>query len=379
MAYELRRHDLPGQTPGQSRHLLFHCFGEEGARPKAYLQASLHADETPAMLVAHHLLRLLINAEHAGRIRGRIVVVPYANPLGLAQAVGRHHSGRYELAGGGNFNRNWPALLQPVAERVKGRLTDDAAANVAIVRAALRQVFDELKPRNALDHLRVALGREACDADLVFDMHCDDDALLHLFLIPQHWPEARDLAAELGARAVLLAEDSGGASFDESFSLPWVALAERFPGHPIPPACLSSTLEFRGQADVDDAVAAEDAAALFRVLQRRGFIDGDTGPLPAFDVEATDLAATDSVKAPAAGILSYRVGLGERVAKGQVIADLIDPAAEDPTAARRQIVAEAEGLLLSRRRLKYVFAGDGIAKIVGTVPLPHRQGYLLED
>lgn len=379
MAYELRRHALPGQTPGQSRHLLFHCFGEEGKGPKAYLQASLHADETPAMLVAHHLLRLLLAAEARGAITGRIVLVPYANPLGLAQALGRDLSGRYELAGGGNFNRNWPALAEPVAARLQGRLGADAAANVAAIRAALRAVFDEMQPRNALDHLRVALGREACDADLVLDMHCDDEALLHLFLLPQHWPEARDLAAELGAEAVLLAEDSGGASFDESFSWPWVALARRFPGHPIPPACLASTLEFRGRGDVDDATAEADAAALFRVLQRRGLIAGDPGPLPPLKAEATDLAATDSVKAPAAGILAYRVGLGERVAKGQLLAELVDPAAEDPAAARREIRAATDGLLLSQRYHKYVFAGDGVAKVVGREPLPHRVGYLLED
>ncbi len=40
-------------------------------------------------------------------------------------------------------------------------------------------------------------------ADLVLDPHCDNDALMHLFLIPAHWPEARDLAAEFGCQPLL--------------------------------------------------------------------------------------------------------------------------------------------------------------------------------
>src|SRR5262249_61157541 len=83
-------------------------WGPRGARPKAYLHASLHADEIPAMLVLHHLIRLLDEADRAGAIKGDIVVVPMANPIGVAQVINTRHVGRYELAGGGNFNRNWP-------------------------------------------------------------------------------------------------------------------------------------------------------------------------------------------------------------------------------------------------------------------------------
>src|SRR3546814_5615348 len=42
-------------SPGTSRELVVHRFGQAGARPKVYLQAALHADETPGLLVLHHL------------------------------------------------------------------------------------------------------------------------------------------------------------------------------------------------------------------------------------------------------------------------------------------------------------------------------------
>lgn len=376
---------LPSAT-GTQRLLTLHRYGAPEARPKAYLQAALHADETPGLLVLHHLVRLLDAAAARDEITGQIVILPYANPIGLDQNVNGYHLGRQHLGGGGNFNRNWLDLSEPVAEAVAGQLGPDPEKNVEAIRAALRAAVSgrhEALPPDQLgaeliDH-RLRLAQEAVDADLVLDLHCDLEALMHIFLIPAHWPEAQDLVAELGCRAALLAADSGGGSFDEAFSTPWIKLAARFPENPIPPACLSATVELRGRGDVSDSLAGTDAAALFRILQRRGFVAGDPGNLPERLCEATPLEAVDVLRAPAAGVLAYKVALGERVKEGDVVAEVIDPAA-DPESARTEVTARTDGLVLSRHVQFYVTPGTSIAKIVGTKPLPHRsEGSLLED
>jgi len=359
-------------TPGTTREVVVHRYGAPGARPKAYVQASLHADETPGLLVAHHLVRLLDEA--AGAVRGEVVVVPFANPIGLDQFVAGRQLGRRALAGGGNFNRNWPDLFEPAAERVAGRLTDSPAENIALIRAALRDHLAAQAPASQLDSLRLTLARLAADADLVLDLHCDSDALMHAYLIPAHWPEAMDLTAELGCRAVLLAEESGGAAFDEAFSTPWTRLAARFREHPIPAACLAATVELRGWADVDDDMAAADAAALVRVLQRHGALAGDPGPLPEPLCEATRLDACEVVKAPAPGVVAYAADLGAWVRKGDVIAWLIDPGA-----ARRALRAGTDGLLFTRRDRRFVLPGTTLARIAGHEPLPGRAGGALLD
>jgi len=380
MTRQTERLLLPGQTPGSQRSLTVHRYGARGARPKAYLQASLHADEIPGLLVQHHLIGILDRAAADGAISGEIVVVPYANPIGLAQTVNASHLGRHELGGGGNFNRNWPDLFEATANKVDGRLGANPERNIALIRATMLDILEQRQPTTELDNLRLLLAREAIDADLVLDLHCDDDALMHLFMLPAHWPEAKDLAAELQSQATLLADPSGGDPFDEAFSSPWTRLAQRFPEHPIPPACLSVTVELRGRADVSDELASADASALFRVLQRRGLVAGDPGPLPEIPAEATPLDAVDSVRAPATGVLSYRAALGQKVKRGEVIADLIDPAAEQPAEARQEIVSGTDGLILSRRIHKYILPGMTVAKVVGTEPLPSRSGgYLMED
>ncbi len=376
---------LPSAT-GTQRLLTLHRYGAPETRPKAYLQAALHADETPGLLVLHHLVRLIDAAAARGEITGQIVILPYANPIGLDQNVNGYHLGRQHLGGGGNFNRNWFDLSEPVAEAVNGKLGSDPEKNVDMIRAALRAAVSgrrEALPPDQLgaeliDH-RLRLAEEAIDADLVLDLHCDLEALMHIFLIPAHWPEAQDIVAELGCQAALLAADSGGGSFDEAFSTPWTKLAARFPEHPIPPACLSATVELRGRGDVSDSLAETDAAALFRILQRRGFVAGDPGNLPERLCEATPLEAVDVLRAPAAGVLAYKVALGARVEEGDVVAEVIDPAA-DPKSARTEVTARTDGLVLSRHVQFYVTPGTSIAKIVGTKPLPHRsEGSLLED
>ena len=69
MAKSIERLPLPAAHSATARHLVIHRYGRPGARPKAYLQGSLHADETPPMLVLHHLVRLLDDAERAGGIQ----------------------------------------------------------------------------------------------------------------------------------------------------------------------------------------------------------------------------------------------------------------------------------------------------------------------
>ena len=59
----LSRIPLSHGDVGTQRSLVVHRYGRDGARPKAYLQAALHADEIPAMMVPHHLIRLLDAAD----------------------------------------------------------------------------------------------------------------------------------------------------------------------------------------------------------------------------------------------------------------------------------------------------------------------------
>lgn len=375
------RIDLPVAAPGVQRTLTAHYYGAPGARPKAYIQAALHADEIPGLLVAQHLLRGLEQAHHDGRILGEIVVVPVANPIGLNQHLNGRLLGRFDFASTGNFNRDFPDLTALALDRVRGRLTMDPTANVALIRSALQAVLAAQNPVRETTALKQKLLSLAIDADFVFDLHCDSEALLHLYASQSQRAEAAALGAELGAAAILLEEEPGGRPFDQACAGPWRHLRDALAEEgPTPLACFATTVELRGQADVNDRQAAADAAALLRFLQRRGVLAGDPGPLPEPCCEPTPLDAVDVLVAPVAGVLVYGKGLGEQVRAGAIVAELVDPLGEPLGAARTPVRAVTDGVLLTRMSERLARPGQKFCKIAGREPLGYRQaGQLLED
>jgi len=377
MAHSQSRIALPSMAPGTRRSIALHRFGRAGARPKAYLQAAIHANELPGSMALHHLLPMLAAAQRARRIRGEIVVVPAVNPIGLAQLVGNNHLGRYEFLGRDNFNRNWPELSGAVAARVGATLGRDAAANVAAIRRAARAALESTRPSNELQALRREVMKLAVDADIVLDLHCDQEAALHLFISRRDWPgPARPLAADLGVQATLYNDPFPEAlTFSGVNSALWARLAARFPGAAIPQACLSATVEYRGQRDVSHALGADDARNLYRFLVRRGIIAGRAGPLPRLKADATPIGAMDVGYCPKPGILVYHVPKGARVRKGMPVCEVIDPADPRGPLARTQMLARTDGILFSRKPDGQVaWPGKVAFRIAGARLLAHRKG-----
>ena len=368
---------LPSMTPGTQRRIVYHRFGKAGARPKAYLQAAIHANELPGAMALHHLMPMLVEADRRGRIKGEIVVVPTVNPIGLAQLVGNNHLGRYDFLGRDNFNRNWLDLSGAVAERVGRELGRNAGDNVAKIRKAALAALAGMKPVNELQTLRVEMMKLSIDADVVLDLHCDMEAALHLFISRKDWPgPARMLAADIGAEATLYNDPyPESLTFSGVNGALWARLAERFPAAKIPQACLSATIEYRGQHDVNHRLGESDARNLYRFLVRRGIVSGRAGKLPRLKADATPIGGMDVGYCPKPGMLVYHVPKGSRVRKGTPVCEVIDPADARGPKARTQIVARTDGILFSRKPDgRLAWPGAVVFRIAGARVLAHRKG-----
>jgi hypothetical protein len=377
------QHPLISQAIGTQRHLNSMHFGQAGARPKVLIQASLHADELPGMLVAHHLRSLLQVAEKRGELLGEVVLLPIANPIGLDQTVLHSQLGRFELASGENFNRHYPPFAQWLTEDshdVAPLLGPDAAANTHTIRAALHAALDRHLPTTELESLRHTLMHLACDADVVLDLHCDFEAAVHLYTEPPCADTLLPLAALLGARAVLLANGSGGRCFDEVLSGVWWQLpellaqrhgAEFVQQHPIVQACASTTVELRGQTDVRHDLALADAAAIQTYLVHLGVLAGDAPALPPLACHPTPLAGTQVLVAPHAGVLTYLRQPGDAIRAGEVVAEVIDPITGQSTA----LTAQVGGVLYARHIVRWATTGLEVGKVSGDTPF--RTGPLL--
>ena len=366
-------HPLLSPSIGTQRQVTSLHFGAPGTGPKAYVQASLHADELPGMLTAHHLRALLETAEQRGEVVGEVVLVPLSNPIGLSQSLMHHQMGRFELGSMENFNRNYPDFFALVKDEVATELGPDADANKRVIRAAMHRALKAQTPTTELQSLRHVLMTLACDADVVLDLHCDFEAVMHLYVEQPMVDQMAPLARLLGARALLWARGSGPLiSFDEALSGPWWRLREHFADKaPVPLACASTTVELRGQTDVSDALAAQDSQAIVGYLRHSGVLAGPAPALPEPLCEATPLAGTESLHAPHAGVIVFAADVGDVVQAGQLLARVVDPLSGQATPIHSAIA----GVVYARHNLRWATTGLELCRVAGRTPI--RSGNLL--
>ncbi|SIT45267.1 Succinylglutamate desuccinylase/aspartoacylase [Paraburkholderia ribeironis] len=368
---QIKTHPLISPTLGTERHLTSFHYGPTGGQ-KIYIQASLHADELPGMLVAWRLRKHFASLEAAGKLRGEVIVVPVANPIGLNQRVLGSHIGRFEGNTAQNFNRNFYDLTTLVMHRVEARLTRNIDENRQVVRTAMREALDEQTPLTELDSQRLALQKLSCDADVVIDLHCDWEAAMHLYTNPDIWGEVEPLARYIGAKASLLALNADGNPFDEIHSFCWSNLRARYgKQHPIPNGGVSVTVELRGQRDVSHEFAEQDAQAIVNYLCHRDFIDAEAAPLPALPFPATPFAGAAAVITPVSGVLAFRAELGAWIESGQPVVDIIDPLTDHVSTLN----ATTSGVLYAHRSVRFASAGMSVAHIAGATAF--RTGSLL--
>ncbi|MES2072788.1 MAG: succinylglutamate desuccinylase/aspartoacylase family protein [Pseudomonadota bacterium] len=372
-------HPLPSSSGGTDRQFQSLHFGHAGVGPhtrKAYIQASLHADEIPGMLVAQHLRRRLEALEAEDRLAAEIVLVPVANPIGLAQVIQGTPFGRFELGTGINFNRGYRNLVPQLKQILVGKLGSDAAENISTVRSEAKKLLADWEPASETEALKKALQTLSIDADIVLDLHCDNEAVMHLYTGTPLASAVMPLAQLLAAQAVLLATESGDDPFDETCGRVWWELAEHFAAsHPIPLACVPVTVELRGQVEVNHQLAARDADGILAYLTHTGHIQADVtaGPveLPSPLCQPTPLEGVEPIVAAHAGIMVFSKAPGDFIHKGEAIGELVDPLSGEAA----PVIATVSGTLFARIAHRYVQRGTTLAKIAGKVA--YRSGKLL--
>lgn len=369
---KLKSHPLLQATQGTHRHVDSEHYGAMGASRKIYIQAALHADETPALLVAAHLRRQLAELENANRLNAQIVLVAVANPTGLSQYIMGAPSGRFELGSGRNYNRGFPVPYQAIADKIEHLLGQDIDANRQLIRQAWGECLLDAAPLDEFQSLQRTLMLLAHDADIVLDLHCSREAAMHVYTGEAVWATVEPLARYIGSEASLLATDSQANSFDEALYLLWVNLRERFGDQfPIPDSSVAVTVEHRGQRDVSYELAEHDATAIIDYLTHLGAVEGAPRPLPALRNPATPLAGSEQFYAPCAGVLVHRAAVGSRIEAGQALFDIVDPHSGQATT----VCSHNTGVLYMRRDVRFVKPGDPLGRVSGATPI--RSGKLL--
>ena len=267
--------------------------------------------------------------------------------------------------------------------RIEGKLSkSNESVNIRVIRKAMLEEVDLITSNSPEVNMKKQLMKMAIDSDVVFDLHSDADAIMHMYTHDKLWPKLADIASCLGTEAQLLAPTVAGSCFDEVCSYPWAALSERYQDYPIPMACHSATIELRGESEVNDFLADKDATGLVNFLKIRNYIASKSGaekPMNALslvDIEstlsrpATPLNGVDMIEATMAGVIVYTVDLGSVVEKGDQLGYIMCTV----TGEERPIITEQAGILFAKRLRKLAFPGLVVAKVAGSEPLASRDG-----
>lgn len=334
---------IDGDTPGVAWRLPVIRFkGTKPDAPGIYIQAALHANELPGTALLHFLLETLRDADCAGAILGDITIVPQANPIGSAQSHFGGMLGRFDLGSRTNFNRDFPLIA--LGERAS--------------------LIEQIDRHAAIDRLKRHLLHMALGAELVLDLHCDDEGLQYAYIDGAFWPEAADLAAALDMKAVLVS-DGESSAFEEAVAHAW---KQEAPGErqAALPGRLSVTVELRGTRDVCPELARKDAAGLCRFLAARGVIAADDAALPAFGGVVAPLDNVEMIRAPQAGTILFHRDVGEGVTEGDLLATIITrPGLPDGTV---EVRAPQDGLIITRVSTRFARRHSDLMKIACAAP-----------
>ncbi|WP_394547330.1 succinylglutamate desuccinylase/aspartoacylase family protein [Pantoea ananatis] len=356
-----RRTKLPSMVSGQPLFLDSFSFGEAAIGHSAYIQAGLHADEHPGILVIQHLITMLGEYEEQGKIVGEIVLVPLANPVGMMQNVLGNWAGRFDLSNGENFNRHFPELREKLEKRGLAGETDTALM--------IQQSLADIEPSDTVGLMKHALFAEALKHDFVLDLHCDTDAVLHLYTNRVHTERARKLAQALGADVIFVEDYAGGQPFDEAVYRVWQWFSDRqmLGSRPLP---FSVTVELRGQADVSDVLARQDAEAIIAFLAEEGILLAQPANSAKPErLRIYPLEGASHLQAPVSGILAWRKRPGEPVTPGEHLADIVSVS----DGHRTPVYSNVDGVMVARPVMKMIRSGQRVALLAGNDRLEERQ------
>ncbi|MDO9417796.1 M14 family zinc carboxypeptidase [Pararhizobium sp.] len=330
---------IPGDTQGIEWRLpVLRFTGKDPKAPKVYIQAALHAGELPGTALLHVLCERLRKAEADGAIRSDITIVPHANPIGLAQAHFGDLQGRFDLGSRTNFNRDFPLIA--LGER--------------------ETLMTDLDRYPATERLKRTLLHTALGADLVLDLHCDDDSLQYAYINEAFWPEAADLASALDMEAVFLS-DGESSAFEEAVGYAWKHEHDGERKTSLP-GRLAVTVELRGMRDVYPDMAATDADGLWDFLVARRIVSGTAKPVGAFTGAALPLDNIEMIRTPQPGTILFHRNIGDRVEADDLLATIITaPGMENGSI---EIHAPQAGLIVTRSSARFARRRGDLMKIL---------------
>lgn len=284
---------LPDHTQVQLTTYVIH--GRQDG-PRLFVSAAIHGDE----IIGVEVIRRLLQLKRLRRLKGTLVLVPVVNAYGFV-SQSRYLPDRRDL------NRSFPgretgSLAGQLAHRFMSEVVSQCQYGIdlhtgAIHRANLPQI------RADLDNPAVAAMAEAFGASVMLNSNLRDGSL-------------RASAKDVGCN-ILLYEAGEALRFDEQ----------------------SIRIGVRG---------------VLGVMGHLGMLS--TGRSAQSKVSPVRSDSSHWLRAPIGGLMRAQKALGDRVARGEVLAEISDPLGE----VEECVIARHSGVVIGRSNLPLVNRGDAL-------------------
>ncbi|MFT5164525.1 MAG: putative deacylase, partial [Alteromonadaceae bacterium] len=289
--------------------------------PEVYIQANIHGAEIQGNAVIYQLLKQFESLS----VRGKVTLVPQANPLGINQKSGEYTMGRFDPITGDNWNRLYHCDLDFIPDFVESNLTASDEEVRGLFREQLRQQLskamgDQLGLKTG-QHVCYALQKMALEADYVLDLHTGPASSKHLYVAEY----AMETAAFFNIPHVLVIPNGFDGALDEACFVPWWSLTEAFArkGRQLPVMVQAFTVELGSQEHIDLIEAQADANSLLSYLSHKELFTQECFEPAKMTRFGCHLKDYKTVYSPCGGLAEFQAVHGEILPAGQPLAQIL--------------------------------------------------------
>ena len=321
-----------------------------------YIQANVHGAEVQGNAVIWKLVEKLKNI----KFKGKIILVPQANPYGSSQKMGSYTYGRFNPITGDNWNRSYINFF--TQKRNQGKIVIeqfvDEHANkssreiVSLYKQLLKQKTQEFldyhAPYGISDNKNVftTLQSLASSADIVLDLHTGPVATRYIYA-PKYLKEA---CKDLNFPHYLIIDNEFGGAMDEACFYPWHRLYQELEkrGKKIDHLFESYTVELGSEEFISMSDANNDADNILHYLNERDMLidyNPATKPVVQFFCPLEDYRM---YRAPHSGLIEYHLAPGKHFKEGDLLASLYRfDQLENLEASLTEIRALSDGIVIN--------------------------------
>ena len=298
--------------------------------PSVYIQANVHGAEVQGNAAIFKLVEKLKDIE----FKGKITLVPQANPYGSSVKMGTYTYGRFNPVTGDNWNRMYLDFLSQ--KEGQGRINIDQfvlehghkeeADIVRLFKELISQKIQEYRDFHSPyeisenKNLFIKLQEMAADADMVLDLHTGPIATRYIYTAEYLKDKCTDINF---AHYIVIPNEFGGAMDEATFN-PWVKLysALKEKGRILEHLFESYTVELGGEEYISMNDAEVDADNILNLLHKRGVLVNYTPNIKEVEKHFCPLSDYKMYRAPHSGLIEYHKAPGESFNKNEIIASL---------------------------------------------------------